>query len=72
MIRGILEPLDEDEISDRKDREHHNFVTKSSMFAGEYFQLNEQELKMANKHLEEMDRVDESTEFVSAHQTLTR
>lgn len=34
IIRGILEPIDHDEISDRKELEVHNFVTKSSQYAG--------------------------------------
>ena len=37
IIRGILEPIDHDEISDRKELEVHNFVTKSSQYAGEDF-----------------------------------
>jgi hypothetical protein len=48
VVRGILEPTDANEISDRKDRETHDFVTKSSQFAGEYFQLGEGELNAAN------------------------
>lgn len=72
MIRGILEPVDGDEIANKKDREHHNFVTKSSTFAGEHFQLNQQELDAANGRLEEMDRVGESTKFVSLRDSLTK
>lgn len=66
-MRGILEPTDANEISDRKDKETHEFVTKSSLFAGESFQLNEAEFAAANCHLEEMDKVgeNEANKFVS-------
>jgi hypothetical protein len=30
IVRGILEPIDGNEISEKKDRETHEFVTKSS------------------------------------------
>jgi len=37
IVRGILEPLDGDEIGEYKEREVHSFVTKSSKFAGPRF-----------------------------------
>jgi hypothetical protein len=58
-VRGILEPTDADEIADRKDHEIHNFVTKSSQYAGDDFQLDVKEMDLWNNHIEEMDKVNE-------------
>lgn len=60
MIRGLLEPTDADELSDKKDNEVHQFVTKSSQYAGPDFQLKDEELTSHNHELEEMDKVYES------------
>ena len=67
IVRGILEKIDGNEISDRKDRETHDFVTKSSQYAGEHFQLNDEEFDMANLRLEDMDKIggQETNKFVS-------
>ena len=64
VVRGLLEPLDGDEISDKKDHEIHSFVTKSSQYAGPDFQLKDDELLAHNNELEEKDKVFE-TRFVS-------
>lgn len=64
VIRGILEPTDANEVGDRKEREVHNFVTKSAQIAGPEFQLDDAELLATNNQLEEMDAIFE-TKFVS-------
>jgi len=57
VVRGILEPKD-GQLSGKKDAESHKFVTESSQYAGETFQLNVDELETLNEKLEEMDRLD--------------
>lgn len=57
VVRGILEPVSGDELSQPKEREMHQFVTKSSQFAGEDFEINQKELEALNEQLEEMDKI---------------